>query len=270
MRLNLHQRSSRCKRVFTYGCNMKAKITVPDEVTISVPNWTKHNIRKDVKQCHWFKLSHNIFDDEKVQRLDSESFKLFIWVLCRCSLYGRDMFTTCTRHATHMSHIRTRTKWFQALNALARNGLVTYTCSQTREEKKREDKRLSGALKPEVNTPKFNPKTAQQEIQTLHQEWVITLKHFNLRDVGHSDMQIARLAKRYGIEQTKCAIIGMRFEQATETFDPAKHCSLHRLEKASNFDKLCNLGSRVAKHPESPSEAPNVLQISRPTAKSGN
>jgi hypothetical protein len=84
----------------------------------------------------------------------------------------------------------------------------------------------------------------RSEIQEAVIEWGNTLKHFKIdKDPRFDEPAIGQLIKQHGIKKTKLALSGVRFEQKTDTFDPAKHVSIVRLMDHRRFDKFVNLGA---------------------------
>lgn len=81
--------------------------------------------------------------------------------------------------------------------------------------------------------------------------WAETLTHFGIaRDTKRDEVQIARLIQAHGIEATKAALRGARFEAKTDSFDPKRHVSIFRVSKPANFDKFVNLGAQTS--PDAP------------------
>lgn len=126
-----------------------AKGKYPEEITVTVLNWEKHNPRKDVKKNWWFKVSNDIFDDPRIQRLTPEMFATFIFLLSRCSKEGSEMFVSRISVATQLLSMRTRTQYLQALAGLERNGLVSLTYNQ-KEIRKREERDVQVKLEQRV------------------------------------------------------------------------------------------------------------------------
>jgi hypothetical protein len=56
-----------------------------DEIYITITNWDKYNARNDVKRPHWFRLDHDLFDDEKLTDMTPADFCFLIYLLCRAS-----------------------------------------------------------------------------------------------------------------------------------------------------------------------------------------
>ena len=65
------------------------------------------------------------------------------------------------------------------------------------------------------------------------------------KDPKTDEVQVARLVQIHGVNKTRLAIRGARFEPKTQTFDPAEHFSMIRLSEPKNFEKNVNRGSRL-------------------------
>lgn len=77
------------------------------------------------------------------------------------------------------------------------------------------------------------------------EQWGKTLTRFGVRkDPKFDEEQIARLLNRHGYEKTFLALLGAAFETKTDTFDPAKHVSIMRLQRIEIFEKCVNLGAQ--------------------------
>ena len=78
-------------------------------------------------------------------------------------------------------------------------------------------------------------------------EYQETLNFFKIGGTpGLAEGRIASLLQRYGFESTRFAIIGMRFEPKTETFNPANCFSSNRLADSKLFEKFVNLGRKAS------------------------
>jgi len=84
------------------------------------------------------------------------------------------------------------------------------------------------------------------EYGVLFEAWGETLKHFGCSSNPLLDRyEIVRCAKRHGVEATKLALIGARFEPKSDRYDPAKFLSVKRVLGPKQFDRMRNLGSQV-------------------------
>lgn len=54
-------------------------------VEVTIRNWDKYNLRKDVKNCKWFRLDHNIFEEEDFFDFTAAEFNVWIYLLCQAS-----------------------------------------------------------------------------------------------------------------------------------------------------------------------------------------
>lgn len=87
---------------------------------------------------------------------------------------------------------------------------------------------------------------SKDELKALEDAWLATLKHFKINRpvLPFEHMKLAALVKQYGVLAVQYAIVGMRFEEKTSTFDPAKHVGLSRLLDQRLFEKMLNLAGR--------------------------
>lgn len=105
---------------------------------ITIINWEAfQKRRKDVRVSHWFKLSSRIFYNDKIQCLSNNELILYLTLLSVCSENDSNMIRVRTELIMSLKRVRTRNQYYQALAALARYGLVTYTLRQNRIEENR-------------------------------------------------------------------------------------------------------------------------------------
>lgn len=136
-----------------------ARGSYPEEIEVTVPNWEKYNPRTDVKRNWWFKISNDIFEDPKIQKLTDQELRVFLHILTRCSKTGSKSHSSRPQVAAMSIRSRKPTEYFHALNALARYGLVTLTYDQTRGEKRRED--VQASLEQELTSGEPLPLVAE-------------------------------------------------------------------------------------------------------------
>lgn len=104
------------------------------------------------------------------------------------------------------------------------------------------------ALKQRAPNQKVSapPAASLDGLESCIGEWGTTLQHFGRsRDPRLDAIELGRLVTRYGAERVRYAIVGARFEQPTQTFDPRKHLSLERIGRPANFEKLVGLGDEA-------------------------
>lgn len=76
-------------------------------------------------------------------------------------------------------------------------------------------------------------------------EYALTLERYAIsKDPRADELDLLRLLKVHGYEQTRLALIGARFEPRTDKFDPAKYFSLRRIAEPKNFSRFVNLGAQ--------------------------
>lgn len=97
---------------------------------------------------------------------------------------------------------------------------------------------------PQSTPGESKPLGDVSKISELVSEWGKTLQHFKIqKDPKFDEINLSRLAARYGYENARLAILGSRLEQKTESFDPGANLSVSRLlTKPAIFEKLVNLG----------------------------
>lgn len=96
----------------------------------------------------------------------------------------------------------------------------------------------------------------KEEIEAGKEVWRETLKAFQVRKnlSPQDESQIARAIGEYGLEYTKLALLGARFEPKTENYDPRKYVSITRVLFGRNkqgiphHEKLSNLGAQNSEH----------------------
>lgn len=97
------------------------------------------------------------------------------------------------------------------------------------------------------------------ELEEIITQWGITMRHFAITlDPRTDDHALRKLLNRHGFALTRAAIIGARYEQGTNTFNPAKHLSISRISKPGTFEKFVKLGSQdPTQAPQSPASPDN-------------
>lgn len=119
-------------------------------VVIEVLNWDRHQGRKDVKNCSWFKLNHNICEDPDLYGFEHGEFKAWIYILAMCSRKNSQLVTINTLHAHHVSGICENTfhqavKKLKAIHAIktrtVRGRYAHGTDPSARQEEIREEER---------------------------------------------------------------------------------------------------------------------------------
>lgn len=87
-----------------------------------------------------------------------------------------------------------------------------------------------------------NPKDAAH---LCAKHWKETLLHFGITRpvLSHELMQIARLVSNHDYKDVIYCMVGMRFEEKTQGFDPAKNLNLYRAFDPKLFGKFINLAS---------------------------
>lgn len=87
----------------------------------------------------------------------------------------------------------------------------------------------------------------QDQLQGLVKEWDTTLKHYGrARDPRTDSPAMLQLLRAYGFERTRNALMGFRFEERSNGYDPRKHMNIGRLMKPESFKHLEALGESQA------------------------
>jgi hypothetical protein len=86
-----------------------------------------------------------------------------------------------------------------------------------------------------------------EQITQLKAIWLETIQSFNssVKTLPlQTDIELGRLVQINGYEQTRLALLGARFEERTENFDPSKNLNIRRFFKQNIFEKFVILGQR--------------------------
>jgi len=82
------------------------------------------------------------------------------------------------------------------------------------------------------------------EIKEAIEEWGKTLTKYGMeKDPRFDEATIASLIQTHGLEKTKLALVGARFESPSKNYNPAAHVSIRRLLRPDVFDLFVNLGA---------------------------
>lgn len=117
------------------------------------------------------------------------------------------------------------------------------------EEKPKTFGQMLNEYEPIGAVPKQQP-IGGPEQKAAEELWLQTLHHFGAtRPSGqlsyNERKSIAESIRTNGAPMTMAALFGRRYEQATVSFDPAKHLSVDRTFQRGLFDKFVN---EAAKH----------------------
>lgn len=125
-------------------------------------------------------------------------------------------------------------KWLELQSQYARSQRHPKGISPVEDRREKKEEREKEIARVDKN-----------QIREAIEEWGKTLKHYKLtRDPRMDDHTIARLVAARGLEKTKKAIEGMRYELASKNYNPADNCDLHRLSNQRSFDRLLNIYDR--------------------------
>lgn len=92
-------------------------------ISIEVLNWGKHNARKDVKNPTWFRLNHNLFNDQEFHDVSCDELCVWLYILCLASQKSSGIVSLYVDHAISTKRF-TKRQIFSALKKLERNGNV--------------------------------------------------------------------------------------------------------------------------------------------------
>lgn len=259
----------------------------PDIVYINIPNWGEYNQKKVVNPTWFRCQNDIFTDQKFMGLSGPAKLLWFYCLASTSKLDGERKLGTCLVGAERNVRISlvqaryllgtTRVALERNLDGLVKssmislvdnNGQVNESSLQTEQTGEKYNKQdqdvvvdcdasnkthnlnnhdasLRDAEHQNINNKK--PKPSPELLQCIY-EWQLTLRHFNIsKDAKMDDYSIGELLRELGYEQVKYAIIGMRYEQATKTFDPAKHCAISRVNKTKELrDKLVNLGYQAA------------------------
>jgi hypothetical protein len=54
-------------------------------IKVTIRNWESYNLRKDVKSCSWFRMSHNLFEDSDFFEFTHTERCVWLYLLCQAS-----------------------------------------------------------------------------------------------------------------------------------------------------------------------------------------
>ena len=85
-----------------------------------------------------------------------------------------------------------------------------------------------------------------EQRKAIEKAWQDTLSHFKISRpvLPFEHMKLSQLVHKYGATATIYALVGMRFEDKTSTFDPSRNVALSRVMDDRLFEKFVNLASR--------------------------
>lgn len=63
------------------------------KIRIRVPNWREFNPRTDVKKPSWFRLAHDLFENEDFYKFSQAEILSWLYILCACSKKNSDSVT---------------------------------------------------------------------------------------------------------------------------------------------------------------------------------
>lgn len=94
----------------------------------------------------------------------------------------------------------------------------------------------------------------KEQVQACYEELRKTYAAFGIqKDPSWDEIDIGRLVQMHGLEKTRTAIRGARFEAATDTFKPKDYFSIRRLARPEVFEKCVNLGlQKIQQAPAQP------------------
>ena len=209
---------------------------------INVLGWEKHNqSQRTAKSNTWFKLDHNILDNEKISILSDSAFKLYIVLLCFCSKQNKQIIDinlallrqrVGSKLATLRHNLDTlaESAIVQVIEIIENGSLHIY------RQTEKTDIYTENILKIPIATQK-------NELIKITDLWLTMLSTFGIeRSKPHLQeaQMLDHLKNSYGLENLIQAIIGMAYEQKSESYNPEKFISTKLL--SNNFERFLNLG----------------------------
>lgn len=83
------------------------------------------------------------------------------------------------------------------------------------------------------------------DLDSCIEEWGKTLFYHKIqKDPKFDELNIARLIQSHGVEKTYLALLGARFEEKSQDYDPSKHVNILRLFTPKVFETFVNLGAQ--------------------------
>lgn len=92
----------------------------------------------------------------------------------------------------------------------------------------------------------------KKEYEECEKAWKETLIKFGVDRpiLPFEKVTIARMIKQYDWKSVLYALTGARFEEKTQSFDPAKYVSLTRVSQPHLFERFINLAAQRKKKPQ--------------------
>lgn len=78
-------------------------------VEVEIINWDRHQPRKDIKHPTWFALSNRILEDSKLFQLNSDDWKVLLYVFCQASQQNSSKALISFYHAKRVCEIPEKT-----------------------------------------------------------------------------------------------------------------------------------------------------------------
>lgn len=239
-----------------------------ETICIEVLNFNKFNPRKDLKSTPWVRVNSDIFFSDTFDLLNAEERLLWFFLVTYAGMKNSSQFEVRVQYIQKHCGI-SEEALRSGIDKLIKLGNVRVTNGSDRipNESDRTHEGTSTVtngsdrtpLGPNTRTNEFVPnertdgtnETKRNEQKNIHTRardlthtWKETLQHYGIKrePFPGEDILLIRKADQVGDENVRLALVGARYEQRTENFDPAKNVRLNRILDPPKFDKFVGLG----------------------------
>ena len=94
-------------------------------IEVTILNWEKYNLRKDVKNPTWFRMDHSLFDNPEMYSFSSEEVCLWLYILCLASKRSTSKVRIYLDHAERVGRC-SRESVLSGLEKLNDINVITY------------------------------------------------------------------------------------------------------------------------------------------------
>lgn len=218
---------------------------------ITILNWDKFNPRKDVKVPTWFRLGHSLFEDPQFYDFSHSEICAWVYFLSICSKKNTPTISINFAHAKKIARLSKKTIE-TACEKLNKIGVISFDhVTHTLRVRDVDDTSLHATNSTNEHNITDTTRArdvhavSEDEIRDCLREWKTTLDHFEIgRGPGIYDQdQIARAAKRFGVEWVRLAFIGARKQQPSKSWNPKQYVSLMIYLDPKRIERLVNIGA---------------------------
>lgn len=97
---------------------------------VRIVGWEKYNVRKDIKNPWWFKLSNSILEDADIYDLNGEELKAWIYILSQASKQQSATARITFSHATRVCGVNLKSLK-SCITKLSIKQILTEICTQS-------------------------------------------------------------------------------------------------------------------------------------------